>query len=92
MKTLPVTVAIEPSDSGGQAVWVRSGDQIWWKWYGSRLDACIEAVQLGLANRQEYPSEQRYLPNVRYLAKDEASADPDELVRFGFGPPPRVTF
>ena len=89
VKTLPVTVAIEPSYSDGQAVWVRSGDQVWWKWYSSRLDACVEAAQLGLANRQEFPSNERYSQNVKYSAKDDAMADPDELVRFGFGPPPQ---
>lgn len=87
MKIIPVRVAIEPSGSGGQAVWVRSEDKVWWKWYGSRLDACVEAAQLGLANRQEYQSEERCLFSVRYSAKEDAMADPDELVRFGFGPP-----
>lgn len=89
MKTIPVTVVIEPSGNG-DAIWVRSEDKVWWKWYGSRLDACVEAAQLGLANRQEYQSEDRYLLNVRYSAKEDAMADPDELERFGFGPPPFI--
>ena len=91
MEALPVKVTIEPSGSNGEAVWVRSENNVWWKWYGSRLDACIEAVELGLANRNMFPTGERFTQGVRYSPKDDATADPDELVRFGFGRPPTKT-
>lgn len=88
MEAIPVKVTIEPSDNNGEALWVRSEDHVWWKWYGSRLEACIEAAELGLADRRELPNCERFTREVRYTAKDNAVADPGELGRFGFGPPP----
>ena len=88
MEAIPVRVTIEPSDFYGETTWVRSEDQVWWKWYGSRLDACIEAARLGLVNSQKFPSEVRFSQNVRYSVKDDAVAIPDELVRLGFRRPP----
>jgi hypothetical protein len=90
VQAIPVKVTVEPSYNNGEALWVRSEDQTWWKWYGSRLDACIEAAQLRLANRQELPSGERFTLDVRYSSKENAMADPDELVRFGFGKPPAI--
>lgn len=84
MEAIPVKVTIEPSQSHGEAIWVRSAGQAWWKWYGSRLEACMEAAQLGLANRQEFPNGERLTQGVRYSAKEDAVADPDELIRLGF--------
>jgi hypothetical protein len=88
VEAIPVRVTIEPSDCNGEALWIRSENQVWWKWYGSRLEACVEAAQLGLANRQELPSGERLSQNVRYSAKDDAVAITEELVRLGFGRPP----
>jgi hypothetical protein len=88
MMAILVTVAIEPSYSGGHAVWVRSPNQVWWKWYGSRADAGVEATQLGLADRHEAPSSDIRIINVSYEPKNDATADPDELPRFGFRQPP----
>jgi hypothetical protein len=79
-----VTDVIEPSDSGGHAVLVSSSDQVWWKWYGSRADAGAEATQIGLADRHESPSSDTRFINVQYEPKNDATADPDELLRFGF--------
>ena len=84
MGGIPVNVTIEPSDCNGEATWVRSGDQVWWKWYGSRGDAFMDAEQLGLADTQIYPSGTRLTQGIRRTVKDDAAADPDELVRFGF--------
>jgi hypothetical protein len=88
MEAVPVKVSIEPSDSNGVALWVRSADTLLWKWYSSRFDACAEAAQLGLAAREVLPSGERFSLVVRYSAKENPVADSDELARFGFGPPP----
>jgi hypothetical protein len=88
MMAINVTVAIEPSYGGGYAVWVRSPDKFWWKWYGSRADAGVEATQLGLADRRESPSSDIRFINVRYEPKDDATTDPNELIRLGFQQPP----
>jgi hypothetical protein len=88
MGAVPVKVTIEPSESNGEALWVRYADNLLWKWYGSRLDACVEATQLGLADRQVQPSGERWTLVVRYSAKENPVVDPEELVRFGFQSPP----
>jgi len=84
MEAIPVKVTIEPSDCNGEATWVRSGDQVWWKWYGSRGDAIMDAEHLGLANTQIFPNGTRLTRGIRRTVKEDASADPGELIRFGF--------
>jgi hypothetical protein len=88
MEAVSVKVAIEPSSSNGEALWVRSPEALLWKWYGSRIDACVEAAQLGLAARELLASGERFSLVVRYSAKENPVADFDELARFGFEPPP----
>jgi hypothetical protein len=84
MGAITVKVTIEPSDCNGEATWVRSGDQAWWKSYGSRGDAFMDAEQLGLTNTQIFPNGARLTQGIRRTVKEDAAADPDELVRFGF--------
>jgi hypothetical protein len=84
MGAIPVKVTIEPSACNGEATWVRSGDQAWSKWYSSRGDAFIDAEQLGLADAQIFPNGTRLTQGIRRTVKEDAAADPDELIRFGF--------
>ena len=91
MGAVPVRVAIEPWGNNGEALWVQSAEAILWKWFGSRLDACVEATQLGLAAREVLPSGERFSLVVRYSAKENPIADFDQLASFGFEPPPANT-
>lgn len=87
---IPVAVEIEPSGNG-YAVWVRSkimSEDVWWKWYGDKLTACIEAARLGIITRREGPSGERYLLNVYYEQKPDAAINVEELKLYSFGAPP----
>jgi hypothetical protein len=88
MNDIPVKVTVEPSSCNGVGLWVRSNDQVWWKWYGSPLDAWTEAEQLGLAESAAYPNGTRITLDIRHTAKENAVVNPEELTRFGFKEPP----
>ena len=84
MVAIPVKVTIEPGASNGEATWIQSGDQVWSNWYGSRGDAFIDAEQLGLTNTQIFPNGTKLTQGIRRTIKENAAADPDDLLRFGF--------
>jgi hypothetical protein len=84
MGAIPAKVTIEQSDCNGEATRVKSGDQVWSKWYGSRGDTFTEAEQLGLVDSQIFSNGTRLTQGIRRTIKEDGAADPDELVRFGF--------
>jgi hypothetical protein len=92
-ETIPVKVAIEPSDNNGFATWVRSDEvpsRVWWKWYSTEHAAYVEAENLGFAASRVFMDAHPQLPlNARRTLKGEALADPEQLLGFSFSVPSR---
>ena len=82
MSVITVVPTIEPHESGGFALRVRSVDsqQAWWKWHETEKNAYEDAVDLGVAPEQFVGPQGA---TFRRRLKDDVSIDVERLELFG---------
>jgi hypothetical protein len=85
--TIEVRVSSRPVQGGREAVVESKSDplQKWTKWYAFEGEGGTELSLLGLTD-DEPPVAQGYILSIRRKLKEEASVDPEELLRYGFRP------
>ncbi len=84
MSVITVIPTIEPHESGGFALRVRSVDSqlVWWKWHETEQNAYQDAVDLGVAT-VESGGVQGVLATVRRRLQADVSIDVERLEQFG---------
>lgn len=80
-----VRISFVPLQDGGEVIIQSKGDPLhaWRKWYSLEWEFGSELSALGLTD-DEAPVAQGKLLSTRRKLKEEATVDPEELLRYGF--------